>query len=298
LVAVTTIMGVWMSGAVTVDAIADGDHVCLTFSDPDERLDIIADFVAGGLDSDHKVLCFTDSLTPQELTEELSWRGIAVARATADGQLEVADGSRLWFAGGSTSAAATLDTLAAEIERARNQGFGGLRVTADMWWATQPVAAVQELRAFEAAAANLNTDGRFTAICQYDRDSFDPVTLAFAAETHAKTVAAVAYHDDALLRICRQHRPPGIRAAGELDYTRLEPLQQALAESLRLDTEIHVNLSKLRFLDVTAATVIAKSALSLPAERQMIITCSGTVAETLRLVGADEAGQLRVQPAR
>jgi anti-anti-sigma regulatory factor len=167
-----------------------------------------------------------------------------------------------------------------------------------MWWATQPVAAVQELHAFEAAAADLNTDGQLTAICQYDRDSFDPVTLAFAAEAHAKTVAAVAYHDDALLRICRQHRPPGIRVAGELDYTRLAPLQQALAESLRLDTDIHVNLSRLRFLDVTAATVIAKSALSLPAGRRMIITCSGTVAETLRLVGADEADQLRVQPAR
>jgi anti-anti-sigma regulatory factor len=287
-----------MNDAVTVDAIADGDHVCLTFSDPDERLDIIADFVAGGLDRGHKVLCFTDSLSPQELTEELSWRGIAVVRATADGQLEITDGGRLWFAGGGTSAAATLDTLAAETELARVQGYGGLRVTADMWWATQPVAAVQELHAFEAAAADLNTDGQLTAICQYDRDSFDPVTLAFAAEAHAKTVAAVAYHDDALLRICRQHRPPGIRVAGELDYTRLAPLQQALAESLRLDTDIHVNLSRLRFLDVTAATVIAKSALSLPAGRRMIITCSGTVAETLRLVGADEADQLRVQPAR
>jgi len=287
-----------MSDAVTVDAIADGDHVCLTFSDPDERLDIIADFVAGGLDRGHKVLCFTDSLSPRELTEELSWRGIAVAVATADGQLEVTDGGRLWFASGSTSAAATLDTLSAEVELARIQGYDGLRVTADMWWATQPVAAVEELRAFETAAADLNTDGRLTAICQYDRDSFDAVTLALAAEAHAKTVAAVAYHDDALLRICRQHRPPGIRVAGELDYARLESLQQALAESLRLDTDIHVNLSRLRFLDVTAATMIAKSAFSLPADRRMIITCSGTVAEILRLVGADEADQLRVEPAR
>jgi anti-anti-sigma regulatory factor len=287
-----------MSDAITVDEIADGDHVCLTFSDPDERLDIIADFVARGLDRGHKVLCFTDSLSPQALTEELSWRGIAVARTTADGQLEVSDGGRLWFANGSTSAAATIDTLAAEIELARAQGYNGLRVTADMWWATQPVAAVQELRAFEAAAADLNTDGRLTAICQYDRDTFDPVTLAFAAEAHARTVAAVAYHDDALLRICRQHRPPGIRIAGELDYTRLEPLQQALAESLRLDTDIHVNLSKLRFLDVTAATVIAKAALSLSADRRMIVSCGNAVAETLRLVGADEADQLRVQPAR
>jgi anti-anti-sigma regulatory factor len=287
-----------MSDAVTVDAIEVGDHVCLTFSDPDERLDIVAEFVAEGLARDHKVLCFTDSLTPQRLIEELTWRGIAVSHAVDNGQLDVTGGQRLWLAGGETSAAAMMTTLAAEIDIACEQGYGGLRVTADMWWATQPVAAVQELLAFETAAAGLSADGRFTAICQYDRDGFDPVTLAFAADAHSKTVAAVAYHDDALLRICRQHRPPGIRIAGELDYTRLEPLQQALAEALRLDTDIHVNLGKLRFIDVTAATTIAKAALSLPAGRQMVLTCDALVAETFRLIGADEAGQLRVQLPR
>ncbi|GIM90032.1 hypothetical protein [Paractinoplanes toevensis] len=75
-------------------------------------------------------------------------------------------------------------------------------------------------------------------------------------------------------------------------------MQQALGEALRLDTDIHVNLSKLRFLHITAATTVAKAALSLPANRHMIITCTGTVAETLRLVGADEADQLRVQTTR
>jgi anti-anti-sigma regulatory factor len=166
-----------------------------------------------------------------------------------------------------------------------------------MCWATRPVAAVRELIAFEKAAAGLFADGHLTAICQYDRDGFDPVTLAFAAEAHPKTVAAVAYHDDALLRICRQHRPPGIRVAGELDFTRLEPMQQALAEALRLDADVHVNLSRLRFIDVTAATAVAKAALSLPTDRKMIVTCIGAVAETFALVGAHEAAQLQVQRA-
>jgi anti-anti-sigma regulatory factor len=196
------------------------------------------------------------------------------------------------------TAAAALRTLADEIEDACHQGYAGLRVTADMWWATRPVAAARELLAFEAAAGDLCADGRFTAICQYDREGFDPVTLAFAAEAHGKTVAAAAYHDDALLRICRQHRPPGVRIAGELDYTRLEPLQVALAEALRLDTDIHINMAKLRFIDVTAATMIAKAALSLPADRRMILICAADVAATFELVGGTEVGQLRVQPPR
>jgi hypothetical protein len=284
-----------MSDAVTVDALDTGDHVCLTFSDPDERLDIVAAFVADGLDRAHKVLCFTDSITPKQLADELAAREVTVEEALQRGQLHISGGEQPWLAGGAMTAARMIETLAGEVDRAGSQGYAGVRVTADMCWATRPVAAVQELIAFESAAAGLFADGRLTAICQYDRDGFDPVTLAFAAQAHPKTVAAVAYHDDALLRICRQHRPPGIRIAGELDFTRLDPLQQALAEALRLDHDIHVNLTKLRFIDVTAATAIAKAALSLPTDRYMIVTCDTSVGVTFDLIGGREAAQLRVR---
>ena len=37
-----------MATATSVEALAPGDHACLTFSDPDERLDIVAAFVRDG----------------------------------------------------------------------------------------------------------------------------------------------------------------------------------------------------------------------------------------------------------
>jgi anti-anti-sigma regulatory factor len=286
-----------MSDAVTVDMLDLGDHACVTFSDPDERSDIIAAFVAEGLDREHKVLCFTDSISPERLLQELALRDVAVDEAQRRGQLSIVSGEYGWLAGGVTSAAKMIELLAEEVQLASTQGYAGLRVTADMCWATRPVAAVQELITFEKKAADLFAAGRLTAICQYDREGFDPVTLAFAADTHPKTVAAVAYHDDALLRICRQHRPSGIRIAGELDYNGLEPLQQALAEALRLDSDIYVNLGKLRFIDVTAATAIAKAGLSLPGDRHMVVGCGEAVAEVFRLIGAGEAVQLRIQRA-
>ena len=55
-------------------------------------------------------------------------------------------------------------------------------------------------------------------LCQYDRERFDPVTLASVAAFHTRSVAAATYHADAVLRICRQYAPPGIRLAGEIDY--------------------------------------------------------------------------------
>jgi hypothetical protein len=71
-------------------------------------------------------------------------------------------------------------------------------------------------------------------------------------------------------------------------------LQQALSEALRLDQTIHVNLAKVSFIDVTAATAIAKSALSLPADRAMIITCHEEVGGVFDAIGAAQAPQLRL----
>ena len=42
----------------------------------------------------------------------------------------------------------------------------------------------EQLLAFEKEVGELFADGAVTAICEYGRDSFDPVTLAYAARVH------------------------------------------------------------------------------------------------------------------
>ena len=142
--------------------------------------------------------------------------------------------------------------------------------------------------------SELFADGRLTAVCQYDRHSFDPVTLAFAARTHPVTVAGTVYHEDPVLRICRQHVPPGVRAGGELDYAHVRALADALAESVRLDHDVHLNFSRLHFLDAGAAAVILRTAVGLPASRHMVVVCTEPVGRTLAAAGAGDVPNLRV----
>ena len=80
-------------------------------------------------------------------------------------------------------------------------------------------------------------------------------------------------------------------------YAHVFAWQQALSEALRLDTDIHVNLARLRFIDVPSAAAIAKAALTLPLDRRMIVTCRPPVTAVLSLVGADEAPQLKIRRA-
>jgi len=283
-----------MTTPTSVEALAPGDHACLTFSDGEERLDIVAAFVRDGLGLGQKVVCFTESVPPDRLAHELTDRGVAVDDPLRNGQVCMRTSDESWLAGGSLTAAKMIDVLASQLDLAGTEGYPGLRVTADMCWATRPVAAVDQLVVFESEVGRLFADGRLTAICQYDRESFDAVTLAFAAKAHNIAVAATVYHEDPVLRVCRQHSPPGVRVAGELDYSGMDPFSRALGEAVRLDRTIHVNLAHLRFIDASAAGVLLQVGQTLPEERSMVVVCRGLVHKMLRLVGVSDLPQVRV----
>jgi hypothetical protein len=284
-----------VANATTVDQMGPGDHGCLTFSDPDERLDLVAAFIRDGLRRRQRVLCWTDSLEPDRLSTELAKRSVRGTAAMRRGQLTIASASD-WLLGQSDGGGASgmVQVLANELDRTSREGFDGLRVTADMCWATRPSSAAEQLIAFETQVAELFVGGRLCLVCQYDRDRFDGVTLAFTATAHTKTVAAQVYHESPLLRICRQYSPPGVRIAGELDYQHQDVLEQSLAESRRLDRNMLVNLSRLQYIDAACAATIVRAADRLPASRRMTVTCRHLVATILDLVGAPSAPRLQV----
>jgi anti-anti-sigma factor len=283
-----------MATPTSVEALVPGDHACLTFTDPDERIDIVAAFVRDGLRTPTKVICLTESITPDRLEAELADRGVPVQTAIPSGQLSIYGSDESWLADREVSAASMIDRIGGYLGDADRQGFTGVRLAADMSWVRRPIAGADELPIFESEVNKLFGDGRLTAVCQYDRETFDAVTLAFATATHPCTVAAAVYYEDPVLRICRQHSPPGIRLAGEIDFNHVDDLVMALSEALRLDHDFTVNLSRLRFIDVAAATAIAHAGVSLVNGRVMSVVCAGAVERTLHLAGMAEIPAVRV----
>ncbi len=278
-----------MVATTPVDRLTPGDHACLTFSDPEERLDILAAFVSAGQSRSERIICFTDAAEVEGLRTELLERGLEAGQ-----DLSVVNSDRLWGGGTGPDAATMVELLAHEMTRADRDGRAGLRITADMCWAARPQANAEQLLVFESEVGRLFGAGRLTAICEYDRESFDPVTLAYASRVHPRTVAATVYHEDPVLRICRQHVPPGVRVAGELDYSQAGVLSDALAEAVRLDHDVHLNLNHLRFIDAGAAAVILRTAAHLPAPRRMIVVCAEPIERTLTVAGAADVPALRM----
>jgi anti-anti-sigma regulatory factor len=288
------VRGATLAEPASVDGLQPGDHACLTFSDADERLDIVAAFVRDGLAASQRVLCYVESSTPSAFTADLAERGLPVSASVASGQLVVAGSGEHFLAGGAFGAERMLGLLESLVRAAHGDGYRGLRLTADMCWALRPAAGVEQLIAYENQMAQLLTTASAVAVCQYDRERFDTVTLASVTAAHGQAVAAVTYHDDAMLRICRQYAPPGIRVAGELDFRHLPPLTRALTESLGMDHDIHVNFQQLRFIDGAAGAAVIQAAAGLSDGKRMRVICQPLVGKVLAAIGAGEVAQLQV----
>jgi anti-anti-sigma regulatory factor len=287
---------VTISADTQITDLAVDDHACLTFGEPEELLDLTAAFVRDGLHGGLKVVWLSDA-TPDRATAELARRGIAVESALASGQLTAAGYEDRLLANQTFSVGQAANWLADQIADCRAQGFAGLRLAVDMSWALRPVTGVQQLPEFEERVAALLSGTTASVLCQYDRERFDPVTLASVAGSHTRSVAAATYHADVLLRICRQYAPPGIRLAGELDYQAEASLALALTEAIRLDGDVTVNMDALTFIDVACARLILDAARGLAPARRFILRCRPGIAARFVLLGAADISGISLEGA-
>ena len=264
-----------------------GDHACLTFGEPEDLFDLTAAFVRDGLACGLKVVWVSDS-APQRAATELARRGIAVEAALAAGQLTAAECEGGLLSGQEFDPGRAMDWLTSQMAACQREGFPGLRVAVDMSWALRPVTGVEKLPDFEQGVAAALAGTMVSVLCQYDREGFDPVTLATVSAFHTSSVAAATYYADAMLRICRQYAPPGIRLAGEIDYQHTEQLALALTEAIRFEGDIAVNMTALTFIDGTCARMIMDAARGLGADRAVALHCHPGIAATFELLGADD----------
>jgi anti-anti-sigma regulatory factor len=275
---------------VQITDLAVDDHACLTFGEPEDLFDLTAAFVRDGLAGGLKVVWVTEA-GPHRAFPELKRRGIPVESAVADGQMTVTEWEGCLLSGQAFTAAEAMRWLGRQMMASQHDGFGGLRVAMDMNWALRPVSGVEQLPEFEESMAAALAGTTASVLCQYDRERFDPVTLGTVAPFHTRSVAAASYYADALLRICRQYAPPGIRLAGEIDYQREEPLSLALAEAIRLDGDITINLAALTFIDGPCARMILNAARGQASSRSVQLRCHPAIIDTFVLLGArDIAG--------
>ncbi|TDD38987.1 hypothetical protein E1286_35795 [Nonomuraea terrae] len=263
------------------------DHACLTFGEPEELLDLTAAFVRDGLAEGQRVVWLAEE--PRRRLAELARRGVAPRETVSAGRMVVMACQGALLDGQAFAVERAMRWFRDQMAHTSGEGYPGLRVALDMSWALQPMAGIEQLPAFEEKIAATLAGTSTAVLCQYDRVRFDPVTLASVSGYHTRSVAAATYHHDALLRICRQYAPPGIRLAGQLDRGAEAALGLALSEAIRLDGDITVTMGELSFVDLYCARMIMDAARSLSPPRSVTLHCNPSISSRFLLLGAGTA---------
>ncbi|TDD65990.1 MEDS domain-containing protein [Actinomadura rubrisoli] len=226
-----------------------GDHAWLAYACEDEQRHVAGAFVRDGLLAREKVIYLAGSV-PAVVP--------GVPPETPAGLLTVLPAGE---AGGRRfDPPAVARTLAAEIARAERQGFRAIRVAADMTWALRGPGGLDPLLDFERHLERLVPPStHITAVCQLDRRRCRRAELAALRAGHSVLAIPDPEFEDAVLRIVRTFRPPGLALTGELDASRHAVLDQALASVISCSGtgEVHLDLSGLGFIDLGAINLLA-----------------------------------------
>lgn len=241
-----------------------GDHAWFAFANGEEHERVIAPFVFDGLRTDEKVVYVTDVARP-EPPALLTRRGVDLAPYTLAGQLRIISPQQGCMSRGRFDPDRLMTTLDQEIAVAFDQGFRAVRITADMGWALREPGGSDRVLGCEHEFEQVFSASTMTmAICQVDRRGCRPDELDALRNSHEVLVEVNPEFDDGILKITRTFEPHGLRLEGELDGARHTVFAEKLASVTTTRRRVHLDFSRLRFIDLGGLNLLARHAMGMP----------------------------------
>jgi anti-anti-sigma regulatory factor len=257
-----------------VSAVRPGDHAWLAYSGAEERDRVIGAFVDEGLDHDEKVVYVTD--TPVEELPGMRMRTRLDLHAfTRSRQLRVIPREQACLdPGGGFSPERMLETFAREAEQTFDQGFRAVRITTDYSWVMNAPGRsdlAQMLGCEHRFGQDVSPSTMAMAICQVARRACRADELAALRDTHEVLVEVDPEFDDGILRIVRTFDPHGLRVEGELDAARHTVFADRLGRVARNRRPVHLDFSRLDFIDLGGLHLLARQANAPGGERTLVL---------------------------
>jgi hypothetical protein len=116
----------------------------------------------------------------------LAQEGVDVEKALVLGQFAIKDAAQIHMPRGWFDPDQVIRQHDRRVESARREGFAGLRIVADMAWASYAPPGWERLEEYEhRVGAELYSGHSLKAMCIYDDMLFDPTIISSVERTHA-----------------------------------------------------------------------------------------------------------------
>jgi anti-anti-sigma factor len=282
----------------TVEDLRSVDHACAVPVSDEQLWEMTAAYLAAGLASGEQVVYFDDGASEQVLARLADDR-VPVEESLSDGRLAIVP-TDVTRAALRSPVPAVEEMVLGTIDGALAQGYPGVRMTGQLSYALRRAGGVS-LHEYDAVLDAVVRDRPARVLCFYDRRRFPEAAIEDLRARHHTEVVVPAIYDDGLLRITAAG-PSGARLSGEVDHSNRPRirrlLETALDEALRshsAPTDITLDLSSLRFVDVAAAVSLVHAAEEFPSSHRLVlIGVRPPVLRVLDRCGAPFAAQLVV----
>jgi hypothetical protein len=149
-------------------------HTCCLYHSDREESAVVLRFVSDGLMRREKILFIIDPVSSTSFLNNLPYNGADTA--SAQGQLLLLTTKESYLQTTPFDPVSMIELLHRETDRAIDEGYTGLSVTADMTWALHHAVPPQALVAYERLVDSFLNHGTCRGLCRYDRWRF-PSTL-------------------------------------------------------------------------------------------------------------------------
>jgi signal transduction histidine kinase len=179
-----------------VGEMGPGDHICLIYETFEEQVRALVPFVRDGLERGERCVYIVDENTAEDVSAAMASGGLDVDRELSRDALRFNTKRDSYLATGEFVPAAMIDFLREAEAEALKDGFTGLRITGEMTWALGPETGCDRLIEYEAMLNRYFPDSNALAICQYNRERFDPEVIEGVLLTHPIAVLGEAVLDN------------------------------------------------------------------------------------------------------
>ncbi|MFC4550248.1 MULTISPECIES: MEDS domain-containing protein [Halorussus] len=173
------------------------DHLASIYTDRREQFAAAVPFIEQGLERGERCLYVADENSEEAVLAAMRNRGVDVDAAIDSGQLSIHTKADTYLRTGDFDRGAMVEFWEDTLRRAKDEeGYAGVRAAAEMTWALDGDASLDELTEYEAILNTVYSGEDYAVLCQYNRERFPPEVVRDVVRTHPHLIAdSTVYHN-------------------------------------------------------------------------------------------------------
>jgi hypothetical protein len=161
-----------------------GTHMCLIYSNEEERKFVISKFIERGIANNEKVGYFAEDVTKSEIFDWLKDINKENNSSSLPENFQVMNAAEVYHPSGKFIPDEMINTIKKFHISSQHEHLAGSRVSGEMEWAVKGVPGSERLMEYESKVNIVVTQFPVTAICQYDVNKFDGATILECLKVH------------------------------------------------------------------------------------------------------------------